>query len=352
MRNARCCVSFAVVMLAASLLPGCGRGEKEAKPVQVALGMSTADVEAKLGKPLETAATPDGPTVWKYQEDQRAVAVEFEGGRVSRIVQAVVGDDAKEIQGTWKLVSTLPDSGPGEGTGMTFAFGGGKITPLEGPDAGESEQYRLDSSASPKTIDLIGPDAKVARGIYSLAGDDLKIYAAEPGAARPTRFESRPGSEIGITVLRRQSREWSHPVASKLGLKKPTAVEATGPTLVKVSGTVKFKDGSLIQVPADTGRAEITFWPADAGEPKPGEVRKGAQGKIGPDGRFEMYTIKRTPPDGVIPGKYKVTIVAQRNYTNPMTLILPQKYIDPQTSGLEVTIEKPKNDLQFELDLR
>ena len=82
-----------------------------------------------------------------------------------------------------------------------------------------------------------------------------------------------------------------------------------GPKLVKVSGTVKFKDGNLIQVPADTGQATITFQVAETGgDAKTGEVRKGAQGKSQPDGRFELYTFKQMPPDGVIPGKYKVTL--------------------------------------------
>ena len=125
MRNVRCWVSFAVVMLAVSLLPGCGRGEKEAKPLHVALGMSTADVEAKLGKPQETASTPDGPTVWTYEENDTRVEVSFEDGRVTRIVHAMVGDDAKEIEGTWKVVSLVNEGKLEDPTPMTFAIGGG-----------------------------------------------------------------------------------------------------------------------------------------------------------------------------------------------------------------------------------
>ena len=175
MRNVRCWVWCAVVMLAASLLPACGREAKEAKPLPVALGMSTADVEAKLGKPPERASMPDGATVWKYLEKEKRVEITFERGRVNEIVQAVVGDDAKEIQGTWKLGSLVNEGKLEDPTPMTFAIGGGKITTLEGPDAEESGQYRLDSTASPKTIDLIGGEGQVVRGIYSLSGDELKI---------------------------------------------------------------------------------------------------------------------------------------------------------------------------------
>ena len=71
-----------------------------------------------------------------------------------------------------------------------------------------------------------------------------------------------------------------------------------GPKLVKLSGTVKFKDGDLIPVPADTGEATVAFQVAaeTGGDAKTGEVRKGASGKIQPDGRFELYTFKQRRP--------------------------------------------------------
>jgi hypothetical protein len=126
-----------------------------------------------------------------------------------------------------------------------------------------------------------------------------------------------------------------------------------GPKLVKVSGTVKFKDGTLIQVPPETGQATITLSPAEASaDAKSGEIRKGATGKIDPEGgRFELYTFKQVPPDGVIPGKYKVMIVAQKKYMDPTSSVIPPKYNNAATSGFEtITIDKPRNDLVFELD--
>jgi len=123
-----------------------------------------------------------------------------------------------------------------------------------------------------------------------------------------------------------------------------------GPKLLKVSGTVKFKDGKPIEVPPDTGQATITFSPAEvSGEAKPGE-RKAAQGNIKPDGRFDLYTFKQVPPDGVIPGKYKVTIRAQKQYMDPTSSVVPSKYNNAATSGLEATIDKPQSNLEFLLD--
>jgi len=198
-------------MLAASLLLGAEPAETRARPLQVALGMTTAEVTAELGKPQEAASTPDGVTTWKYSDKARFVEIWFEGGRVVRIVQAMVGDDAKEIQGTWKLVSTAAEGQTDTSPDETMVIGGGKITLYEGSQAAETGQYRLDSTASPKSIDLVDADGQVAQGIYSLAGDDLKIWAAEPAVARPKKFESQAGPNITVMVLKRQSRQWKHP---------------------------------------------------------------------------------------------------------------------------------------------
>ena len=351
MRNARCWVSFVVMLLAVSRVLASGREGKDAKHLPVALGMSTTDVEAKLGKPHQTTAMPDGGTVWKYQAKDTRVEISFQRGRVTRILQAAVGDDAKEIQGTWQIVSAVAEGKPETAPVMTFAIGGGKMTPVNGPQSGESGEYRLDSTALPKAIDIIEPGAKIARGIYTLAGDDLKICVAKPGDPRPAKFESQPGIETAIIVLKRQSREWSHAVASKPALKEPAAVEARGPKLVKVSGTVKFKDGTPLQVP-EGGRAAITFAPADTREITEGQIRKGASARIRPDGTFEMMTIR--PGDGVIPGRYMVFLMTQKNVAanpnDPANQFVPKKYTSAVTSGLEVTIDKPTSDLRFELD--
>ena len=125
-----------------------------------------------------------------------------------------------------------------------------------------------------------------------------------------------------------------------------------GPKLIKISGVVKFSDGSFIPVPgADERRppATITFTPADTGaEGATGEKRKGASGKIGADGRFEMMTIK--PGDGVVPGKYKVFITAVKVYGDPKSSLVPQKYTKAETSGFEITVDKAKSDVEFTLE--
>ncbi len=125
--------------------------------------------------------------------------------------------------------------------------------------------------------------------------------------------------------------------------------------LVKVSGTVKFKDGS---VPEGQYRF-VTLQPVKVYVAPSSDIEvhvavtdltvlKGAGGEIQADGRFEMTTIKRG--DGVLPGRYKVTIKCLKNYADPDSLTIPKKYAEFSTTPLEVTIEKRRSDLDFVLE--
>ena len=134
-----------------------------------------------------------------------------------------------------------------------------------------------------------------------------------------------------------------HPV----DLAKVGGISATprGTRLVKVSGTVKFADGSV----PEGGYRFITLCPAEvparSGE---AELFKGAGGEIKPDGRFEMTTVK--PGDGVLPGRYKVTIRCLKDYAAPDSLTIPKKYADVSTTPLEVEVNRGRSDADFVLE--
>jgi len=126
-----------------------------------------------------------------------------------------------------------------------------------------------------------------------------------------------------------------------------------GPKMVKVSGTVKFRDGTALPVPQRDrgGSATIRFEPADIedGSADPNRPRKPAYGAIKPDGSYEVTTVK--PGDGVIPGRYKVAVTVMGKYADPSSSLIPQRYSDPETSGFGVIeIDKSRSDLEFLLD--
>jgi hypothetical protein len=122
-----------------------------------------------------------------------------------------------------------------------------------------------------------------------------------------------------------------------------------GLDLVKISGTVKYKDGSPVWVDPSKGRAMITFMPADSQkEAAAGEIRKGANGKIDADGHFTMGTLR--PGDGVIPGKYKVIFVIREDNPKGAVWLIPEKYGNMQTSGEEITVDKARSDVDYVFD--
>lgn len=71
-------------------------------------------------------------------------------------------------------------------------------------------------------------------------------------------------------------------------------------------------------------------------------------GTIGPDGRFSLscYEIN----DGVVPGTHRVTVQATEHINDRETRWLtPKKYGNPTTSGLQITVEEPTDDLKIDL---
>ena len=125
------------------------------------------------------------------------------------------------------------------------------------------------------------------------------------------------------------------------------------PKMVKVSGTVKFRDGTALPVPerAQGGSATIRFEPVDmeGGPEDANRPRKAAAAAIKPDGSYEVTTVK--PGDGVIPGRYKVAVTVMGKYADPSSSLIPQRYGNPETSGFGVIeIDKSRSDLEFLLD--
>ena len=128
-----------------------------------------------------------------------------------------------------------------------------------------------------------------------------------------------------------------------LGLLAATAFAGcdSGPTMYQVRGAVLYKDGSVPK----GGLAVVRLQPT--GEIKEGVIRKGATGAIGPDGSFECYT--RVAGDGVYEGEYAVTFAVLKGPMDPTPLI-PEKYMNPGTSGYSVTVDRDIGDLKFEIE--
>jgi hypothetical protein len=105
------------------------------------------------------------------------------------------------------------------------------------------------------------------------------------------------------------------------------------PTRVPVSGRVTI-DGK----PLEVGCVQV--------QP---EGHRPAAGTIGPDGRYQLMTYE--PNDGCVLGEHPVVIVSAYKQINSSTgmICAPEKYQFPQSSGLKINIQGPRDDANFDL---
>ncbi len=130
---------------------------------------------------------------------------------VSTAEDKKAGFDATKLVGDWTYVSGTKN---GEVVGKAalegkVTFTKDTVTVPAGPDAKFLMAYKIDTKASPATIDLNIKDGPVkegkALGIIALDGDVLKIAYApdEGGAKRPTKFESAKDSGVLYFTLKK-----------------------------------------------------------------------------------------------------------------------------------------------------
>jgi hypothetical protein len=104
------------------------------------------------------------------------------------------------------------------------------------------------------------------------------------------------------------------------------------PTRVPVSGTVLI-DGKPLK------QGNIKFVPS-GGRP--------SAGQIGADGKFVLTCYDGN--DGAIPGSHRVQVASNRIISDSkIEWFAPPSYADFRTSGVEVQIDEPTDDMRIEL---
>jgi uncharacterized protein (TIGR03067 family) len=98
--------------------------------------------------------------------------------------------DNEKLQGEWKLVSFELKGKSEEVPDAKYKFEG-KNWSATSTSGGDGEgTFAIDSSKKPKSIDFTGK-GRLAKGIYELDGDTLKVCMGEhAGLDRPTEFKS------------------------------------------------------------------------------------------------------------------------------------------------------------------
>ena len=113
--------------------------------------------------------------------------------------------DKEKLQGTWAVVSGERNGKPiPEETvkNAKLVFAADKMT-IHNKDRKTEGTFKLSPDKKPKQID-VDMDGRLAKGIYQLDGDTLKIAHGDTGGPRPKEFSAKEGSGVTVVVLKRQ----------------------------------------------------------------------------------------------------------------------------------------------------
>jgi uncharacterized protein (TIGR03067 family) len=122
-------------------------------------------------------------------------------------------NDAKKLQGTWQAVDLEANgekSHADQVKELKIVFKGDEVFVVKSGSEEPKHKFRLDSSKTPKTIDVIPIDGadkgKIHAGIYSLKMGRLRlclnIFGNDP-ALRPKDFKTRARDGLGLATLER-----------------------------------------------------------------------------------------------------------------------------------------------------
>ena len=119
-------------------------------------------------------------------------------------------EDAKRMQGTWKLTSVIFNGEPQSGDASLTIDGNRYITTYDGNDT--HSVFKL-GTAGPRTIWVFHHENPLASqgfwggtltGIYELSGDRLRICFDLTGRKYPKKFDASKGSDQGIFEYQRE----------------------------------------------------------------------------------------------------------------------------------------------------
>lgn len=112
-----------------------------------------------------------------------------------------------KIEGTWVVVASTRNGKPNnEIKGEKITFKDGAIT-ITTKNKEEKATYKVNTSKKPNEIDITPEGEKeTVLGIYTVAGDTLKMCFTKPGNERPTEFSAKEGSPAMLVELKREKK--------------------------------------------------------------------------------------------------------------------------------------------------
>ncbi len=115
-------------------------------------------------------------------------------------------EDADRFQGTW-TVDRVERNGKKVSQLFTIRviFDGEKLLSKVGKREPEPQgTFKLDPKAKPKGYVVTTPEGRVAKGIYELEDDTLKVCLSGPDDEAPNSFETKEDDNRTLIVYRRE----------------------------------------------------------------------------------------------------------------------------------------------------
>lgn len=119
------------------------------------------------------------------------------------------------------------------------------------------------------------------------------------------------------------------------------------PRTVHVEGRITYLGKPVTQ-------GSVTFMPINNAS---GSTLQPATGSLDSDGNYSLRSYHEK--DGILPGKYSVSVAAYRSYRLPtrpgekLDYSIPEKYTSPQTSGLSADVSTDAaGPFRFDFELR
>lgn len=139
------------------------------------------------------------------------IAIALKGAKERPGRRPDIQHDLFYLQGRWNLVAMVQNGVAVSDQQLhmsVLVFEGSQLTFMNTARTVAKRQmnFSLDQTQNPRTIDLVGRDARAGEtlglGIYQLEGNKLWLALFNgPDARRPARFESQPGSGISLIAL-------------------------------------------------------------------------------------------------------------------------------------------------------
>lgn len=134
------------------------------------------------------------------------MVVQFKNVRIKNLSGDSAKNDLQQLQGKWIPVEIIANGKPLEEDVVNAI----KVTIKENsyktelPDGGDEGTFKINDSASPKTMDLSSDGGKEIPAIYEVNGDTLKACYTLNGGGRPSEFKSTEDSNAIFVTYKRK----------------------------------------------------------------------------------------------------------------------------------------------------